>query len=198
MTMTTTTTTTSLRGTVSGRRAGFFLRALAALIDLTAVTTLSLLLVDLIKNVMPGAATFLFRLMSRVLPPDAPAGLIDTMQGLARGMLSFALVGSIYFLSEVVFGRALGKLVLRLRVDTAEPEESPLSARLLRYAAKQASMLLLLIGAVAHVQAVARAGELVAYLTVLGFIVVFSRRRQALHDLVAGTAVFRGRLHAST
>ena len=58
-------------------------------------------------------------------------------------------------------------------------------------------MLLLLVGALVHVQAVARAGELVAYLTVLGFIVVCTRRRQALHDLVAGTAVYRGRLHAS-
>jgi uncharacterized RDD family membrane protein YckC len=172
-------------------RAGFFIRFAAALIDLIAVVLMSLLIVERLRSWLPGPVAFLSRMMRGVLTPQKATQMSGAIEVLAQLFLSIALVGALYFLLEAVFGRSLGKLLLGLRVDTVDGHGSRLGARLLRYGAKVSGAFLVLGGTVAEAQAVARTGEVVAYLTVLGLLVAFSRRRQALHDLVAGTAVFR-------
>jgi uncharacterized RDD family membrane protein YckC len=176
---------------VEDPRAGILYRSLATIIDLLIMLVPTLLIVERIQVWMPGAVKFVYRLMMGALPSGQPEGIGIGIRVVAQLLLSFTLVGAIYFLSEVFVGQTLGKWLLRLRVDVVESGLSPLVPRLGRYAAKQAGAFMLLAGAVAHVQSVCRTGEVVLYVTLLGCLAVFAPRRQALHDLVSGTVVHR-------
>jgi uncharacterized RDD family membrane protein YckC len=173
------------------RRAGLFLRLFAGLIDLVVVLVPSIALARVIGQWLPGPSRVLFGVMKDALTGSQTTDVLVGLAVMAQLILSVAIVATLYFLAEVLFGRTVGKLLVRLKISDTDGETASSGARWTRYAAKQAGLLLVLAGALTHDRLFCRAGEIVMYITALGFLAVLTRRRQALHDLIAGTVVHR-------
>ncbi len=145
-----------------------------------------------------GAAQLVFRRLdvTRVGPayvPDMPALVV----------LGAALVWS---LSEVAFDASPGKYVLGMRVRSANGDRATLAQRWLRWMLKSSPILVMIVAQVLDVSranrvpvpgrwvesAVALCGVACAAVF-FGFCTAGGRRRQALYDMLAGTAVFDAR-----
>ena len=97
----------------------------------------------------------------------------------------------IYFLAEMAFSISLGKLVLGLKITSRSGAKAPGAARLGRWAAKSA--ILLIIPPFGLIDdPLPTAACLAASLTAgLGWLSILGRGRRALHDRLSGTSVFR-------
>jgi uncharacterized RDD family membrane protein YckC len=175
-------------------RAGFFVRLTAYSIDLGVIWAATSLLKPIVGALLPGAIHYLSEILINAMG-DKSETQMQQLIALSQTVVTMSLVTSLYFLAEGIFGRALGKLALGLRVDRASGDSAaadPLRGTwLLRYFVKNAGALFLLLGLSTQVYGIYRTGEIIAQITVVGSLVALHRRRQALHDLVSGTAVFR-------
>lgn len=101
------------------------------------------------------------------------------------------LVGALYFLIEAFTGASFGKLLLGLRAADAGGGAASIRQRLVRWVCKHPHLLL---GTVAALTSLGFLEPLGAALGAVAFAGCFAARdgqRQALHDILAGTAVFR-------
>lgn len=116
------------------------------------------------------------------------------MAGAAAGS---ALIVLLYFASEAVWDATPGKRLLGLCLRAADGDELPPAARAVRWAVKNAAALLLLLAVVVSMGLPGLGGwlRLLAHATGIavgaGCFLALTPARQALHDRVAGSAVFR-------
>jgi uncharacterized RDD family membrane protein YckC len=108
--------------------------------------------------------------------------------GIAAG-----LIMGVYMLIEGLYGRALGKLILGLRIATAEGRAAPVGQLLLRMLVKYAGAVVQLLWLFTGVVALSKVSQILGFVVLGGCLIALWPRRQALHDLVAKTAVY----HAS-
>ena len=101
------------------------------------------------------------------------------------------LIAAGYALIEGVSGRSPAKLILSCAVRSAEGEPTHGGAHLLRFAVKNAPLLLLLLGIATRMAGFFAAAGLAAVLVTIGALILLSNERRTLHDYVAGTAVYQ-------
>ena len=105
-------------------------------------------------------------------------------------LAGFGVIGSLYMLIEVRYSASPGKRALRLEIAADDGAPAPVGVRLSRYLVKNCH---LLVAAIAGVSGMWMAGVLAPVTTlvvVAGAALMFTGERRALHDMVAGTAVF--------
>jgi uncharacterized RDD family membrane protein YckC len=124
-------------------------------------------------------------------------GLGTLLPAVVRYSLAVAatpfLAVAAYFLVEALAGASVGKLLLRLRVGTPAGRPAPMVTTLLRYVVKLSGPLVAVVAVLAGLPELFVASALLTLLVVGGGAAALGPERRALHDLVAGTAVYRTR-----
>ncbi|MGH7674744.1 MAG: RDD family protein [Gemmatimonadales bacterium] len=171
-------------------RVGFGKRLGAFLLDCVIVWVLAYLLGGTIGGLVGNR-------LGSLAPPNMTgadpgtaaltAGMIGTMMGVVAAA---AVLGTVYFLVEGFTGFTLGKLLLGIRVGSADGTQAPVSQLLKRYALKNISFLSTLLAAVTGVALINTVGSLLGLAIFIGCFFVLGANRQALHDMLAKTAVY--------
>jgi uncharacterized RDD family membrane protein YckC len=169
-------------------RVGFWPRVAAALIDFVVVAVVAFATKKFVEAALPGV--YAHKIAEATADPRAAAakGFITAMAGwgIAAGLLS-----PFYGLIEGITGRSPGKMLIGLRVVDEAGKPAPIGTLLVRYLIKQSSSLIGFIALFAGAHALDLVSQIVAWGIILGFFLVLTKSRQALHDKIAGTAVLR-------
>lgn len=173
-------------------RIGFGPRLLAYLIDGITIAVVGGILGSVLGGVLglgAGGAVA----ASGASGPDAAAagamaGILGAVVGATIGM-GFLSLGWIVW--EGLTGQALGKMLLKLRIKAADGSTAGPDKLFTRAAIKYSQLLLRLIGALAGINAISQLGSLAGLVVFIGCFFVLGQNRQALHDILAKTAVFK-------
>lgn len=172
------------------RRIGFGLRFAAALIDAIVVGVVGGLAGALLGGLLGGGLGGVFA--------GPEAGGADT--GAALGAAVGAVVGAVaafgafvflYSLVEAFTGASPGKMALGLKIGLADGRRASAGVYGRRWAIKYSGTLLGLIGALPGFHVTALLAPAAGVIIFVGCFLALGDRRQALHDVAAGTAVFR-------
>lgn len=101
------------------------------------------------------------------------------------------LVFLVYWLSEAFFGRTLGKLIMGIRVMSADGERAYLGSYMLRYLVKNLPLVLLIVGLATRTVALMSVSAVAFVVVLIGGMAMVGREKRALHDIVTNTAVYR-------
>jgi uncharacterized RDD family membrane protein YckC len=175
-------------------RVGFGPRFGAALIDAVVVWALGMLLSGLVAGIFPDyVQEVIHRSQAKMDPKVAQqmAFMVGFMQSMARWAAGAIFVGVLYGLIEGFTGRALGKLLLGLRIADADGRAASIPRLLGRMAIKQSGQLLGLVAMVTGVYAIAQVSQAPGWVILIGFLLVLGKKRQSLHDMATKTAVYR-------
>ena len=174
----------------SAERVGFGPRLGAYLIDQVVIWVVAALAARPLSGPFSrGVAQMMARGASASVSPTA-SHMIETV---ARVAIAGSVVSLAYFGIEGLSGRVLGKLVLGLRIARADARRAPLGSLLGRAGIKTGAAWMKLIALGTGSAGLSRASTVLGLVLVGGCLLALWPRRQALHDLVARTAVF----HAS-
>jgi len=172
------------------QRVGFGKRLGAFLLDGVIVWVAAYLLGGTILGLLGGK-------LGSLASPDmtgvdpAAAALTAGMMGAMMGVIAAAAVlGTVYFLVEGFTGYTLGKLLLGIRVASADGRQAPLSQLLARFAMKNINFLCTVLAALTGVALLGTVGNLLGLAIFVGCFFVLGASRQALHDMIAKTAVY--------
>jgi uncharacterized RDD family membrane protein YckC len=180
---------------VASARVGFWPRLGAALIDFAVVVAVGFLISDLVSSWFADYLAQSFARAQAKLDPKAAAAmtpaLIQVTQTMARISLGAVLFGLPYALLEGLTGRALGKLLLGLRIADVDGKPAKRGRLLGRAALKDLHRILTLVAMLTGVELFAQIAQVPFWVMALGCFFVFAAHRRALHDLAAGTAVYR-------
>lgn len=161
-------------------RIGFGKRLGAALLDSAIMMALTMVI-----GIVAGG--FLGGLMGGAGMGPA-AGALGAMAGF---LVAMTLVGLLYPVIEGVTGWSPGKRVLGLQIGTADGEPAPLKLLLGRSAIKNSTAVAGFVGTVTGIGLFTGLSGLLALVVFVGCFMTLMASRQALHDRIAGTAVFK-------
>jgi uncharacterized RDD family membrane protein YckC len=171
-------------------RVGFWPRVAASLIDFVVVSALAFLAKGLLESALPGV--YARKIAEATADPRAAqaAGFLTAIAGWG---VTAALLGPFYGLIEGLIGRSPGKMLTGLLIVDEPGQPAALPTLLIRYLVKSSSSLIALVAVFAGAKALDLVSQIVAWGILLGFFLVLTKSRQALHDKIAGTAVLRKR-----
>lgn len=165
-------------------RVGFGPRLLALLIDSTLVTVLGLIVTLLMGLIGAGAGA------ATGGEEAAAAGLVGSIMA---SMVVLPIIAVIYFLTEAFLGATPGKMILKLKIGTAEGKNGSVGLYFTRYAIKNISSIIgliaLLLGSMGEY--VNMAGTIAGLVIFVGCFLALSASKQALHDKLTKTAVYK-------
>lgn len=98
-----------------------------------------------------------------------------------------------YYLTEVLLAGSPGKLILRLRIGTSEGRPANYDKLLVRFLVKHSFYIILIISLLTKNTILYLLTFLVFIIVFIGFFFILSQKKQALHDLMSGTAVFKSK-----
>jgi uncharacterized RDD family membrane protein YckC len=178
-------------------RATFWRRLGAFLIDVLVALVPAALAARPLSGLFPHAVEqMLAAQMSRMSQSANPAMLAKVSsfaEMSVRFAIASAVIGAVYMLIEGLYGRAVGKLILGLRIAAPDGRAAPIGKLLLRMLIKYAGTVVQVAALFTGVAALSRVSQIVGLVVLGGCLLALWPRRQALHDLVAQTAVY----HAS-
>jgi uncharacterized RDD family membrane protein YckC len=171
------------------KRVGFGQRAAAALIDLAVVAIVGFVAGAAIGGMLGGW-------IGGALGESAGAGASSGALGAAIGAVLGAVAAFggfvfLYSLIEAFTGASPGKMVLGLKVGTADGRPGSAGLYAKRWAIKYSGTLLGLLGALPGLHVIGLLAPAAGVAVFVGCFLVLGDKRQALHDLGAATAVFK-------
>ncbi len=110
----------------------------------------------------------------------------QTGDSAAQGAAAGGLIG---FLVEGITGYTVGKIALGLRVGSADGTLAPMQKLLIRFACKHVHFVLGVLGLVTF-SALGTLGSVLGVVAFFGCFAAPGDKKQALHDMIAGTAVY--------
>ncbi len=162
-------------------RVGFGPRLMAFILDIVIVIALAMVLLPFIGALVGGAAS----------GGDEVAAALGMIAGIMAAFIALPLIATVYFLIEAVTGATPGKMILGLKVGTPEGTAGDIKLYATRYAIKNISFILSAVGAMVGVAILGTAGTWVGLVIFLGTFMVLGSKKQALHDLLAKTAIYK-------
>jgi uncharacterized RDD family membrane protein YckC len=163
-------------------RQGFAIRLLAMLFD----TLIFLAVLALISAATTGDPLILLKLAGEDEQAERAAEEVGVL------FLVLIVVAFLaYWFSEIYMAASPGKLALGLRIGDENGRPATLRQLAARWLAKNSGGLIQMIGDFAGARPILIAGNVAALCIVFGCFMVLGRSRQALHDTLAGTAVFK-------
>lgn len=96
----------------------------------------------------------------------------------------------IYYSTEVLYGVSLGKLILQIKIANSNRTEANTSTLLKRYFIKHLSNFISVLAALTTVFWLNGISSAVSFVIFFGFFLTLTQKRQALHDILANTAVY--------
>jgi uncharacterized RDD family membrane protein YckC len=115
-------------------------------------------------------------------------GVFGAIAGFA---LAFGLICVVYFLLEGFTGYTLGKFILGIRIASDDGTAAGVSKLLYRYLVKNSSSVLGLLALLSGIHALSTLGSLAGLLIFVGCFFTLGVKRQAFHDMIAKTAVYK-------
>ncbi len=91
---------------------------------------------------------------------------------------------------EIFYGATPGKLIMGLRVANSNRTWATLKQLMFRASIKYVSILLNFLFLITTVEFISTIGSILSIVLIIGCFVALSEKKQALHDIIAGTAVF--------
>lgn len=191
---------TQYEPTIEDRRVGFGPRVGAWLLDQIGLWFVTIALVLIITSLQPGQTEFVKESLRELLTAMKEMGLPREMINEALPyLLSMLYAGFlspiIYWSIEAFTGASPGKRIMKLRIGREDGAIAEPSIIAMRTAIKMSDRILKLIALVPVADIIARgitsASSLVEVVIVIGCFIVLSAKKQALHDMIARTAVFR-------
>ena len=100
------------------------------------------------------------------------------------------LIGFLYYSLEIFFAQSIGKMIIGIKIGNENRTKADLTQLLIRYFVKNADTVIGLIIVITSLKFLTSLQLFVTIIIFLGCFMVLARKRQALHDIPAKTAVF--------
>ena len=166
-------------------RAGFFHRLLAMLIDIVLIV---------IGGAIVGAmlGTMLGGTLGAVAAEDSGAGGAagGILGGIAGMFLGVPVTGFVFAIWEGITGAAAGKLILGMRIKSADGQPANIGQLLGRGMLKHSSTVASIVAAVTGVEALNTVSGILFLVVIIGCFFALGSGKQALHDMALQTAVY--------
>jgi uncharacterized RDD family membrane protein YckC len=101
------------------------------------------------------------------------------------------IVYFMYFSLEIVLSASLGKIILRLRIAQEDRKQAGYDKLTLRFIFKHSDNILQLIAFIGAITLFDTIASICGIVIIVGFFFVLSPKRQAFHDSLSKTAVFK-------
>lgn len=166
-------------------RIGFGIRAVAYLVDWVAIIVVGTLLGSLLGGVLgvgAGGAVAVLGFLA-----DA-GGFLGMVLGAMTGI---SLASVFWMLWEGLTGTTLGKLVVGIQVGDDDGMATFRSKLMLRAAVKYSYSIVSFVISLTGLVFLAHLATLCLVVVLIGCFITLGQGRQALHDMAAGTAVYR-------
>lgn len=173
-------------------RIGFGLRLGAYLIDGIVIGIVGGIL-GMVVGGMLGAGAGAAAASAGAAGDDAAAAAVVTgaVGALAGGMIGSGLVSIGWIIWEGLTGQALGKKLLKIRIKAEDGANAGTDKLMTRAAVKYSPFILALIGGITGISIISNLSSLAWLVIIVGCLMVLGQKRQAIHDMVAKTAVFK-------
>src|SRR3954468_18913622 len=170
------------------KRVGFGPRLGAWLIDAVVLCVAIVVIGPMIGGIFGAAAMGEAARQSGESAKDAAAmgGLIGAIGGFVIGA---PIIGTAYFLVEAFTGYSLGKLAVGLRIGSADGTLASTQKLLIRFACKHVHFVLGVLGLLT-LGLLTTLGSILGVVSFFGCFAALGDKKQALHDMIAGTAVY--------
>jgi uncharacterized RDD family membrane protein YckC len=96
----------------------------------------------------------------------------------------------IYYSLEVIFAQSLGKILLGMQIGSADKKNASYPRLLSRFALKFGNSILTLLFIVTSLDFIATISSMWSFIFFVGCFFALSAKKQALHDMIAGTSVY--------
>ncbi|HAB11108.1 MAG TPA: hypothetical protein DCE47_05415 [Planctomycetaceae bacterium] len=119
------------------------------------------------------------------------AGALGGIFGAFAGaMVGIAFAGVIIAVWEACTGAAIGKMALGIKIKSADGSPASFGKLLLRSLFKYNAQVLGVITVLTGIEAIESVGNIGMFVVAIGCLLVLGGEKQALHDKLAGTAVY--------
>lgn len=172
------------------KRVGFGPRLIAAIIDGIIITVVGFLLggtLGALLGIGAGAAAGAAAGAEGAEGAAAAGAALGFVGGLAIGL---AIFGFLYSLIEAITGASPGKMVMKLKIGTEDGRNAPIATYVTRWALKYSQTLLSAIGLLTGISIIGTVGSIAGFVIFVGCFLVLGEKHQAIHDMVAKTAVY--------
>ncbi len=157
------------------KRVGFFPRLLAAILDM-----IILMILVYIVNMLTGSQ--LSTDPSQMFGGDGPAI-----------PLSGIVIALLYTSLEIWMAATPGKMILKLKIKNVKGKNGTSSVLFIRWIFKQSAQILSLLFVLTHIQPIWYLQSLLGIVIFVGCFFTLGKNKQALHDMLAKTAVYKGK-----
>lgn len=190
----------SYQPTIEDRRVGFGPRLGAWLLDQVGLWITTTIIVFIVQAIQLPQTAFMAEsvkeLLTQLKAMGLPRELLKDMMPYIVPMLYAGLLSPVlYWLIEALTGASPGKRILKLRIGREDGAPAESSVIMMRTIIKMSDRILKLIVLIPVSDIIARgvnsASSLVELVLIIGCLIVLSAKKQALHDMIARTAIFR-------
>ena len=169
-------------------RIGFGMRLGAFLIDCVLVGVVAGVAGSTIGGMMGVAAGASLADSTSATNSMAMGGMFGAVIGMLVGIF---VIGTVYFLIEGLTGWTFGKLMLGIQVGNQDGTKAGLGQLLGRYALKNCNAILSVLAIATGIHLLRTIGSLGGLAIFIGCFFVLAGSRQAFHDMIAKTAVYK-------
>jgi uncharacterized RDD family membrane protein YckC len=180
-----------MENTTEVTRVGFGSRFAALILDIIIIGGISFVIAPIVGGVLGASAAAATTEAAGGTDPAVAAaagGIIGSIMAL---IVVLPLTYVVYYLIEGLTGITLGKLILGIKVANQDGTAAPIGTLITRWAVKSSGNILTLLGAILSISILGTIGGLVGLVIFVGCFLVLGVKKQAIHDLVAKTAVFK-------
>jgi len=171
-------------------RVGFGTRLGAAVIDWIIVGLLTMIIMY-ITGFFDIAMDLGNDISNNFNNPDLFVQLIEkfTIDNVSFFVLIF-LINLVYYFLEVLMGASIGKMILSIQIANADRTFAGFKELFNRYLIKHSDTILNMLATITFVSILDLLSTLAAIVIFIGCFFVLGNQRQALHDMIAKTAVY--------
>lgn len=170
------------------KRIGFGRRLGAYLIDIVFIVGLGYILISLTGDLLEQFVDF-SKMNDEQINALSSQPIMWTLSVLLP--IAIVFVSFIYNLLEGFTGFTLGKLMLGIQIGNQDGTPTEISKLMARYALKNISSIVGLIGLAAMISIINTIGSALGFVVTIGCFFALGEKKLALHDMLAKTAVYR-------
>lgn len=126
---------------------------------------------------------------------DAAASALGMAGGFLGGLMASLvvvyIVSLVWFLLEGFTGYTVGKLIVGIQIGNDDGTKAGVGKLLSRYVIKNISSVLGTLALLTGVEFLGTLGSILGFIIFIGFFFVLGSRKQAFHDMIAKTAVYK-------
>ena len=166
-------------------RVGFGKRLWAFIIDVIAGSIGGMILGAVFGALLVGGAV-----ADKAGAREGAGALAGFFGALAGAFVGIAFAGVIIAVCEACTGAAIGKMTLGIKIKSADGSPASFGKRLVRSLFKYNAQVLGVLTVLTGIEALESVGNIGMFVMAIGCLLVLGGEKQALHDKLAGTAVY--------